>query len=74
VYGDLSRRNALNIYVHELNQNVNISASVPLAQLDAYSSELRRLTSGNTTFTIEFKKYDTLSQKEYQDLLEKKNY
>ena len=72
VYGDLSRRHAQNIRVEESGKTVNLSACVPLSQLTAYSSELRRLTSGNTTFTIEFKTYEVLSQKEYQELIAKR--
>ncbi|CAF0710211.1 unnamed protein product [Brachionus calyciflorus] len=74
VYSDLNRRNSLNITVNELNQNVNIQAKIPLAKLSTYSSDIRKLTSGNATFTIEFDSYDQLSQREFQDLLEKKNF
>jgi translation elongation factor EF-G len=65
---------AINIQVSEINQLVNISASVPLAKLTGFSSDLRRLTSGNTTFTIEFKSYEVLSQREYQELTEKNKF
>ncbi|RNA28118.1 ribosome-releasing factor mitochondrial [Brachionus plicatilis] len=74
VYSDLTRRNALNIKISELNKIVNISAKVPLAKLRTYSSDIRKLTSGNTTFNIEFDSYDQISQREFQDLLEKKNF
>jgi translation elongation factor EF-G len=57
--------------MNELMGALSVSASVPLAKLTAYSSDLRRLTSGNTTFTIEFKSYNVLSQREYQELQEK---
>jgi elongation factor G len=75
VYSDLSRRNASNMKVTDSNMtDINISARVPLAKLAAYSSDLRRLTSGNTTFTIQFDSYEQLSQREYQELLEKKKF
>ena len=73
VYSDLTRRNSTNLKVTDMNTtDLNISARVPLAKLGSYSSDLRRLTSGNTTFSIQFDSYEQLSQREYQELLEKK--
>ena len=72
VYSDLNRRNATNLKVEENGQEVLITAQVPLSKLGQYSSELRRLTSGNTTFFIEFNSYEHISQREYQEMLEKK--
>ena len=54
VYGDLTKKNAMNLLYDEKGNVVNLSARLPLAKLSSYSSELRKLTSGNTTFTIEF--------------------
>jgi translation elongation factor EF-G len=53
---------------------VNIQAKVPLSQLGSYSSEFRKLSSGNGTFAIEFDSYDQLTQKEYNELLNKKKF
>jgi elongation factor G len=72
VYGDLSRRNATDIKINEINDVVKISANVPLAKLASYSTDIRRITSGNTNFTIEFSSYEPVSQREYQELVEKK--
>ena len=55
------------------HEQVSLSSSVPLAKLTGLASDLRRLTSGNATFTIEFKSYEVISQREYQDLLDKRN-
>ena len=73
VYGDLSRRNATNLKIYEDNEQINISAMVPLAKLASYSSDIRRITSGNATFSIEFDSYEQISQREYQELMEKKS-
>jgi elongation factor G len=72
VYSDLSRRNATDIHVDEKNEEYNITAIVPLAKLGHYSSDIRRITSGNATFTIQFNSYEQISQREYQELLEKR--
>lgn len=72
VYSDLTRRNAINIQINQMNKSVNINAKVPLAKLRTYSTDVRKLTSGNSTFSIEFDSYDKISQRELQDLIEKK--
>jgi translation elongation factor EF-G len=72
VHSDLTKRSATEINLDTINDIVTISASVPLAKLAHYSSEIRKITSGNTTFTIQFDSYKPISQKEYQELLNKK--
>lgn len=68
----MTKKNAMNLLYDEKGNVVNLSARLPLAKLSSYSSELRKLTSGNTTFTIEFDSYEPISQKEFQELSEKK--
>ena len=72
VYGDLNRRNATNLRVEESDNVVSLSADVPLSKLASYSSDIRRITSGNTTFSIEFSSYEPVSEREYQELIEKR--
>ena len=79
VYSDLMRKNATEVRSsggdeesHDTGAAV-LSANVPLAMLGSYSSELRKLTSGNTSFTIQFANYEPLSQREYQDLAIKRH-
>jgi elongation factor G len=73
VYSDLTKKNATDVSYNEADNIVFLSARLPLAKLGSYSSELRKLTSGNTTFTIELDTYEPINQKEYQELLEKKS-
>ncbi len=68
---DLTRRYSKDLQTSLNDQTTVISCKTPLAQLKTFSSDLRRLTSGHTTFSIEFDSYEQLSQKEYQELLEK---
>ena len=56
----------------EINDEVHMSAVVPLAKLTAYSSDIRKITSGNAVFTIQFNSYQQISQREFQELMEKK--
>lgn len=71
---DLTKRNATEISMDSINETASISACVPLAKLSSYSSEIRKITSGNSTFTIQFDSYKPMSQKEYQELLSKKKF
>lgn len=74
VYSDLTRRNASDIHVSDHANDINLTARVPLAKLNSYSSDLRRITSGNTSFTIQFDSYEQISQREYQELIQKKKF
>lgn len=78
VYSDLTRRNASDIHVNDTSSSstneIHLTARVPLAKLNSYSSDLRRLTSGNTTFSIQFDSYEQITQREYQELLQKKKF
>ncbi len=74
VYSDFSRRNAENIRIEDstVDKEIVISASVPLSKLGSYSSDIRKITSGNVTFDICFSAYGNVSNREYQELINKK--
>ena len=70
VHSDLTRRNATTIHVNStINEMTSITACIPLAKLTSYSSDIRKLTSGNATFTIHFDSYNQISQKEYDQMV-----
>lgn len=71
VQQDLIKRNSYGIRTNSTGRIVIINSKTPLAHLKAYSSDLRRITSGHTTFSIEFDSYNQMSQKEYQELYDK---
>jgi elongation factor G len=71
VQQDLLKRNSFEIRMNSTGQTAVITCKTPLAHLKTYSSDLRRITSGHTTFSIEFNSYDHMSQKEYQELYDK---
>jgi translation elongation factor EF-G len=68
------RRNATDIQIYNNKNDTNLSAKVPLAKIGSYSSELRKITSGNTTFTVQFNSYEQIFQREYQELINKKKF
>ncbi|MDM9582284.1 elongation factor G [Nostoc sp. GT001] len=57
IQGDLSSRRALLLGSETMQGYTVIRAEVPLARMFGYSTELRSLTSGMATFTMEFACY-----------------
>jgi elongation factor G len=58
VIGDLNaRRGKINHMEPRLNFQV-ISATVPLSEMFGYATQLRSLTQGRATYTMQFEKYD----------------
>ena len=58
--------------MNDVDGVVNIQAIVPLSKLSSYSTDFRKLSSGIGTFALEFDSYKQLSQREYNELSNKK--
>ena len=61
IIGDLSRRRADIKLIDIRGQNKVITCTVPLSELLGYSTQLRIISSGNATFTMEFSHYQPMS-------------
>jgi elongation factor G len=57
VMGDLSARRGTIQGMEDLGGGKAIRADVPLAEMFGYSTQLRSLTQGRATYTMEFKHY-----------------
>jgi elongation factor G len=57
VMGDLSARRGALTGMEDLGGGKAIRADVPLAEMFGYSTQLRSLTQGRATYTMEFKHY-----------------
>ena len=57
VVGDLSSRRGVIKEMEDLGAGKAIRAEVPLAEMFQYSTQLRSLTQGRATYTMEFKHY-----------------
>jgi elongation factor G len=71
VIGDLNSRRGK---VHSMNTRGNsqvVDAEVPLATMFGYATDLRSLTQGRGTFTMEFKQYSPVPAKISQEILAK---
>jgi elongation factor G len=58
VMGDLNRRRGLVGGMEDTVAGKIIRASVPLAEMFGYSTDLRSATQGRATYSMEFEKYD----------------
>lgn len=69
ITGDISGRRGLISSTGMLTQNrAEISAQVPLAELDNYQSQLNSITGGEGSFTMEFSHYAPVPDKVQQEL------
>ena len=57
VMGDLSRRRGIIQGMDDLLAGKSIRAEVPLAEMFGYSTDLRSMSQGRATYTMEFKHY-----------------
>jgi elongation factor G len=58
VMGDLSRRRGILQGMEEGPSGKMIHAEVPLGEMFGYATDLRSMTQGRATYTMEFKKYN----------------
>ena len=58
VMGDLNRRRGLVSGMEDSVAGKIIRASVPLAEMFGYSTDMRSATQGRATYSMEFEKYD----------------
>lgn len=71
ITGDLSsRRGRINETTANEDGTSGISALVPLAELDGYQSQLRAMTAGAGTFSVEFSHYDPVPARTQKELAE----
>ncbi|GLG93065.1 Ribosome-releasing factor 2, mitochondrial [Gryllus bimaculatus] len=71
VLSDISRRRGLIQKITPREQQMVIEAQVPLAELLGYATDLRKLTSGNGSFTMELDSYQAMSSVEEAKAMKK---
>jgi len=57
VIGDLNRRRGLVQGMEDIPSGKSIHAQVPLSEMFGYATDLRSMTQGRATYTMEFEKY-----------------
>jgi elongation factor G len=71
VLGDLNARRAQIGGIHPRKDAQVVSATVPLSEMFGYATDLRSKTQGRAVYTMEFYRYQELSEVESQKILEK---
>src|SRR6195256_2369234 len=70
VIGDLSRRRG-HMHGQEKRGNAQVvSASVPLAEMFGYATDLRSTTQGRATYTMQFEKYEEVPARIAEEVIE----
>jgi len=70
VVADIGRRRGIMHDMHVRGNFRNVDGEVPLAEARGYATELRSLTQGRGTFSLEFKRYEVLSDDLAQNVIE----
>ena len=70
VIGDLSRRRG-HMHGQEKRGNAQVvAASVPLAEMFGYATDLRSTTQGRATYTMQFERYEEVPAKIAEEIVE----
>lgn len=72
VVGDLNRRRGMILGMHENPMGKIIDAEVPLAEMFGYATDLRSMTQGRATYTMEFAKYSEVPANIAEAIINKK--
>ena len=71
VTGDLNRRRGIIQGMEETVVGNIIKAEVPLSEMFGYATDLRSMTQGRATYTMEFEKYAEIPSNIAEELIEK---
>ncbi|XP_053331710.1 ribosome-releasing factor 2, mitochondrial [Spea bombifrons] len=74
VLGDLAQRRGHIQEIQSRSDNKVVVASVPLAEMMGYSTDLRTITSGSATFSLELSNYEAMNPQDQHALLKKRGY
>ncbi|KAM8960832.1 ribosome-releasing factor 2, mitochondrial [Pelodytes ibericus] len=74
VLGDVAQRRGNIQEIQSRSDNKVIVASVPLAEMMGYSTDLRTITSGSATFSLELSNYEAMNSQDQHALLKKRGF
>jgi elongation factor G len=73
VMGDLNRRRGLVGAMEDLPNGKQLKADVPLAEMFGYANDLRSMTQGRASYSMEFSKYTAAPKNVAAEVIEKLN-
>ena len=71
IVGDINARKGKVLNMEHKGEQQVVHALVPLASLFGYATDIRSLSQGRATFSMEFDEYQALPQKSQEKLLSK---
>lgn len=72
VLGDFSRRRGIVSELQTHGSSCTITGYVPLAEMRGYASDLRHITQGRGTFTLEFRNYQHIPERQAASIIEER--
>jgi elongation factor G len=69
VIGDLNRRRGMIQDQLERGANIAVVASVPLSEMFGYIGQLRSMTSGRASYTMEFSHYEPVPRNVAEEVI-----
>lgn len=69
VVADIGRRRGVMSAMRARGQLRNVEGEIPLAETHGYATELRSMTQGRGTFTLEFKRYEIVPDNIAEDVI-----
>ncbi len=73
VMGDLNRRRGLVQGMDDVHAGKAIHAEVPLAEMFGYATDLRSMSQGRATYTMEFSRYAEMPTSVAKEIIDKRN-
>ena len=73
VMGDLNRRRGIVQGIDDIPAGKSIHSEVPLSEMFGYATDLRSMTQGRATYTMEFNKYNEVPANLCEALIEGKS-
>jgi elongation factor G len=73
VIGDISKRRGQVNGMNDRAGNKIVDAFVPLSEMFGYSTDLRSMTQGRATYSMEFDHYEEVPQNVAKEIIEKRN-
>ena len=70
VMGNLNSRRGRVEHLEPLGNSQSIKASVPLSEMFGYATDLRSMTQGRATFTMQFDRYEDVPQSIAADIVD----
>lgn len=71
VVGDINRRRGLVLNIEDMPSGKTLCCEVPLSEMFGYSTDLRSLTQGRSTYSMQFKKYNETPMHVAQEIIKK---